>query len=141
MAPGRQKFEVNRSSRYEDVCQAVTELAEERKAPISADEFPTLNRCLDNAIADAVTSFDDSRQNRVDGHADIAIAAQGVLGRTSALQHHRYTSLFAIRSGNVGLNGATGNLLMQTLGQMQSLADRNLPQIHQIAETTTMASR
>src|ERR1700692_2093039 len=40
---------------YGDVCQAVTELAVERDATISADDFRTLNRCLDDAIAGAVT--------------------------------------------------------------------------------------
>src|ERR1700691_4371088 len=35
---------------YGDVCQSVTEMAGEQQAPISTDEFRTLNRCLDNAI-------------------------------------------------------------------------------------------
>src|SRR5687767_6254700 len=42
---------------YGDVCQAVTALAMELELPISADEFKTLNRCLDEAIAHAVTEF------------------------------------------------------------------------------------
>jgi hypothetical protein len=42
---------------YGDVCQAVTKLAIETKAPISVDEFRTFNRCLDNAIAGAVTEY------------------------------------------------------------------------------------
>src|ERR1700730_1312540 len=42
---------------YGDVCQAVTKLAIETEAPISVDEFRTLNRCLDNAIAGAVTEY------------------------------------------------------------------------------------
>ena len=40
---------------YGDVCQAVTELALEQNAPITTTEFHTLNRCLDTAIAEAVT--------------------------------------------------------------------------------------
>jgi hypothetical protein len=32
---------------YGDVCQAITELAVEMNAPISTDDFRTLNRCLD----------------------------------------------------------------------------------------------
>ena len=40
---------------YGDICQAITELALEQKAPISVKEFHTLNRCLDTAIAEAVT--------------------------------------------------------------------------------------
>ena len=40
---------------YGDLCQAITELALERKVLISVREFHTLNRLLDNAIAAAVT--------------------------------------------------------------------------------------
>jgi hypothetical protein len=40
---------------YGDLCQAITELAAERGMTIEIDEFRTLNRCLDNGIADAVT--------------------------------------------------------------------------------------
>jgi diguanylate cyclase (GGDEF)-like protein len=40
---------------YGDVCQAVTSLASETGALISAEEFHTFNRCLDDAIAAAVT--------------------------------------------------------------------------------------
>jgi hypothetical protein len=42
---------------YGDVCQAVTKLAIETAAPISVEEFRTFNRCLDNAIAGAVTEY------------------------------------------------------------------------------------
>ena len=42
---------------YGDLCQAITGLAFEQKAPIQADEFQTLNRCLDNGIADAVKEY------------------------------------------------------------------------------------
>src|SRR5256885_406397 len=34
---------------YGDVCQAVTELAQETDAAITTEEFQTLNRCLDDA--------------------------------------------------------------------------------------------
>src|ERR1051325_6080780 len=40
---------------YGDLCQAVTELAIASRAEIANREFQTLNRCLDNAIADAVS--------------------------------------------------------------------------------------
>src|SRR5687768_15443241 len=39
---------------YGDLCQAITELAGERNVSIEVGEFRTLNRCLDNGIADAV---------------------------------------------------------------------------------------
>ena len=50
---------------YGDLCQAITDLAVERDAPFSIDEFRTLNRCLDNAIADAVTEFSFYRDTAV----------------------------------------------------------------------------
>jgi len=40
---------------YGDLCQAITEVAFEHDAPIEVDEFRTLNRCLDNAIAAAAS--------------------------------------------------------------------------------------
>jgi hypothetical protein len=42
---------------YGDICQSVTDLAVELSAPISTDDFRTLNRSLDDAIAGAVTEY------------------------------------------------------------------------------------
>lgn len=50
---------------YGDLCQAVTDLAFERDAPFSIDEYRTLNRCLDNTIADAVTEFSSERDKAI----------------------------------------------------------------------------
>lgn len=50
---------------YGDLCQAITDLAFERDAPFSVDEFRTLNRCLDNAIASAVSAFSFQRDAMV----------------------------------------------------------------------------
>jgi len=49
---------------YGDVCQAVTNLAVETGAPISAHEFRTFNRCLDDAIAGAVTEYSQRKDAR-----------------------------------------------------------------------------
>ena len=46
---------------YGDVCQAVTELAVEQNAAVTTAQFHTLNGCLDNAIAGAVTSWNMTR--------------------------------------------------------------------------------
>src|SRR5678815_5388188 len=55
---------------YGDVCQAITELAVELSAPISTDDFRTLNRCLDDAIAGAVTEYGRERnQSGIDGES------------------------------------------------------------------------
>jgi hypothetical protein len=47
---------------YGDLCQAITELAVERAAPITVHEFGSLNITLDNAIASAVASFSVDHQ-------------------------------------------------------------------------------
>jgi hypothetical protein len=49
-----------------DLCQAITDLAFERSVPIEIDEFRTLNRCLDNGIADAVMEFSFQRSSLVE---------------------------------------------------------------------------
>jgi hypothetical protein len=46
---------------YGYLCQAITDLAFELDAPTEIDEFRTLNRCLDNAIAGAVTEYSYQR--------------------------------------------------------------------------------
>jgi hypothetical protein len=53
---------------YGDICQSITELALEQNSPIGTDDFRTLNRCLDDAIAGAVTEFGRGRnQSTLDG--------------------------------------------------------------------------
>jgi hypothetical protein len=47
-----------------------TELAVELNAPISTEDFRTLNRCLDDAIAGAVTEYGRERnQSGIDGES------------------------------------------------------------------------
>ena len=115
---------------YGDVCQSVTELAAEGHESISTDEFRTLNRCLDNAIADAVTSFGQARHVL---NTDQAVTLEQRL-RSVSDEYQRLTdialkSYAAIKTGNVGLTGSTGRLLVQTLEELRSLADRTLPEI------------
>ena len=55
---------------YGDICQAITELALERNAPVSTDDFRMLNRCLDEAMAGAVTQYTRERnQSAIDGES------------------------------------------------------------------------
>src|SRR5579864_9436985 len=60
---------------YGDVCQAVTQLAAEAGAPISADEFHTFNRCLDDAIAAAVTEYSQQNSQIALTHTEAALSA------------------------------------------------------------------
>ena len=66
---------------YGDVCQSITELAVEMNAPISTDDFRTLNRCLDDAIAGAVTEYGRERnQSTLDGETARGSERARVLG-------------------------------------------------------------
>ena len=49
---------------YADISQAITELATERHAPVTAEEFHSLDLFLDSAIADAVASYGNLTKSR-----------------------------------------------------------------------------
>jgi hypothetical protein len=110
---------------YGDVCQAVTELAEERGATLSIAEFHTLNRCLDNAIAGAVSSWSEERDRNRAAKADKADRAADAFSRGLArLLEQAKASFDVIRGGRVGVGGATGALLHRTLVAMGELIDQ-----------------
>ena len=54
---------------YGGLCQAITELAVDLSEPISPANFHTLNRCLDDAIAEAVTEYSRQREQSVSEQA------------------------------------------------------------------------
>ena len=94
---------------YGDVCQCVTALAVEQNVPISTDEFRTLNRCLDNAIADAVASFGSNRQTSIERQAEtLQQRLQIFSAEHKRLMDIALRSLAAIKTGNIGIGGAPG---------------------------------
>jgi hypothetical protein len=116
---------------YGDLCQAITDLAVEEDVPIQVDEFRTLNRCLDNAIADSVTEFAYERDLLVaDRDADAFHERLGVFAHelrnfiTTAVQ-----AVSAIRTGQVGLSGPTGAVLDRCLIGLRTLVDRSLADV------------
>lgn len=116
---------------YGDICQSVTALAGEQKIEISTDEFRTLNRCLDNAIADAVASFGSARQISIDALAETFQQRLVIFtDEQQRLIDIAVQAFSAIKTGNVGLTGATGTLLTHALEQLRSLAERSMPEIH-----------
>ena len=124
---------------YGDLCQAITDIAFEHGVTIEVDEFRTLNRCLDNAIADAVTEFGRQR--------DLVVAENGMEAlneRMGFLSHelrnflHTATlSVAAMRTGYVGMGGATGGVLDRSLAGMRVLIDKTLAEVRQSAGLTT----
>jgi hypothetical protein len=105
---------------YGDVCQAVTELVVERDATISTAEFHTLNRCLDNAIAGAVTSWSRTRDaSAAEGEGRRELCRRELLNLVDSAT----SSFDALRLGRVGSGGATSGVIGQCLAEMHALLD------------------
>jgi hypothetical protein len=90
---------------YGDICQAITDLAVELAAPISTDDFRTLNRCLDDAIAAAVTEF-----GRRQGVTHAGESQEVLILTDTAL-----TEFEVLETGNVGVGGSTGGVVHRSL--------------------------
>ena len=128
---------------YGDVCQAITALALEQHAPITTEEFHTLNRCLDTAIAEAVTE-----------HARITAQLRSTeeVERLGQVAHEIRDSLNtalmafqALKRGSVAINGSTGTVLGRSLMDLRDFVDSTLSDIrmagsHQRRERLPVAS-
>ncbi|MFI4910015.1 MAG: sensor histidine kinase [Steroidobacterales bacterium] len=116
---------------YGDLCQAITDLAFELKAPIEIDEFRTLNRCLDNGIADAVTEYSYQRSSAVANYGVQALSARlGVLAHELRNLTHTATLAFtAIKVSGLGVSGATGKALEGALIGLRTLVDRSVADV------------
>jgi signal transduction histidine kinase len=117
---------------YGDLCQAITDLAIEKGEPIGVDEFRTLNRCLDNAMADAVMEFSYQRDLDIDDRRKQEVN-QKLQFLTHEMSNHlsgAMLALKAMKTGKVGLNGATGDVLGRSLMGLRQLLDGALASIH-----------
>jgi signal transduction histidine kinase len=116
---------------YGNVCQAVTELAVAMNAPISTDDFGMLNRCLDDAIAGAVTEFGrEQNQSTLDGETVRGSERVGFLAHE--LRNWLNTALVAfevLKTGNVGVGGSTGTVLHRSLVGAHALITRSLAEV------------
>lgn len=112
---------------YGDVCQTITGLAVEQRVPISTEEFKTLNLCLDDAIAEAVTEFSRLRERTI---------AEQETERLGFLAHEQRnllnTAMLAfemIKTGRVAVGGSTGQVLGRSLLGIRDLIDRSLTDV------------
>src|SRR5687767_11300117 len=116
---------------YGDICQAVTELAVEMDAPISTEDFRTLNRCLDDAIAGAVTEYGRERnQSGIDG--ELARGTERLGFFIHEMRNLISTATYAfevLKTGNVGVGGSTGKVLQRSLAAQRTLISRSLAEI------------
>jgi signal transduction histidine kinase len=116
---------------YGDLCQAITELAAESGTRISADDFQVLNRCLDDAIAGAITEFQAQRERETrarerreeaDRLGSLAHELRDLLG-TAALAFR------ALKSGSVGTSGSTSAVLELSLAAMGDIISRTVADV------------
>jgi signal transduction histidine kinase len=123
---------------YGDMCQAITDLAYERDAPFQIDEFRTLNRCLDNAIADSVTEFSYQRDTAA------TLARELEANQEAGFFAHELRNALGIaklaftaaKTGNLSLLGATGSLLERSLSALSDLIDHSLAEVRAKAGAT-----
>ena len=109
---------------YGGLCQAITELAIDTKVAISTADFRTLNGCLDNAIAAAVSEFGRRNQQQI---TDQGVEHLGVLAHELRSILNTVTLAFdAIQSGAVGPKGSTGNVVSDSIAQMRALLHRSV---------------
>jgi len=102
-------------------------LAMELEVPISPDEFKTLNRCLDDAIAEAVTEF--ARQR------DLSVSRSGserqgfFVHELRNLLGSALMALEVLKTGTVGIGGSTGAVLERNLLALRDLIDSSVAQV------------
>lgn len=116
---------------YGDLCQAVTEVAVEHAEPIGVEEFQTLNRCLDNGIAGAVTEFGVQR-DLMFAHGGVRASNErlGMLAHELRnLIHSATLAMAAIKTGYVGVGSATAGVLERSLSGMTALIERSLADV------------
>lgn len=115
---------------YGDVCQSITELALQLNAPISVDDFRTLNRCLDEAIASAVTEHARVNQSVVDADAARDDERLGILAHEIRnLVGTASVAFEVLRTGNVGVGGSTGSVLERSLSALRDLIERSVADV------------
>jgi signal transduction histidine kinase len=112
---------------YGDVCQVVTELAHELDSKITNSDFHEFNRCLDDAIAGAVTAYVEQREQ--------ALAFEGT-ERLGVLAHEMRNllntavlSFDVLKSGTVGFGGSTAALHARSLAGLRALVERSLAEV------------
>jgi signal transduction histidine kinase len=124
---------------YGDICQIVTELAGELNAPITTEDFQVFNRCLDDAIAGAVTAYGHQRER------DLAFEGTERLGvlahEMRNLLHTAILSFDVIKKGMVGVGGSTGAIHSRSLAGIRTLVERSLADVRLQAGLPTRLER
>jgi signal transduction histidine kinase/CheY-like chemotaxis protein len=112
---------------YGDLCQVITGLAVDHCTTLDADEFRTLNLCLDDAIAGAVTEYSRLRERTI---ADAGTERLGFL--VHEMRNVANTSILtfnSIQRGTVAPGGSTGAVHARSLQRLIGVIDRSLADV------------
>ncbi|MCY0386777.1 HAMP domain-containing sensor histidine kinase [Robbsia sp. Bb-Pol-6] len=113
---------------FGSICQNVSAMAAEQGLTFTANEFRIMNRCLDNAIADAVQEFSHISQ------AAVSRSKANTDGRRFGAFVHELRNYIdsallasqAMRAANLTPSSATGSLLDRSLRGLSALIDRTV---------------
>ena len=108
---------------YGGICQSITELAVETEAAISSLDFKTLNLCLDDSIAGAVTEFGRLR-------AEEGTERTGRLAHEIGnLLHSASLAFEVLKTGEVGMGGSTSKVVDRCFLGLRKLVERELAEV------------
>lgn len=124
---------------YGTICEAVNRTAKQFGQEVSVDDYTTLNRCLDDAMGEAVTEFEHGR--------DEATATREN-ERLGFLVHEMRNALStamlamqALKHGAVGFGGKTAATMERSHLRMRDLIDRSLTEIRLHADAQPMLEK
>ncbi|MEK6775243.1 MAG: HAMP domain-containing sensor histidine kinase [Bdellovibrionota bacterium] len=124
---------------YGSMCQDITELATQKNADISPQEFNILNSCLDIAIASAVSEFqfrsnEASEERELKHLGFLAHELRNALSSATVAQE-------MIKAGLVGVGGSTASVLEANLARMRNLIDRSLSEVRMRADSDLLVEK
>ncbi|MGX9713294.1 sensor histidine kinase [Janthinobacterium lividum] len=127
---------------YGELWQAITDLAIENNEAFKIDEFRSLNRCLDNAIANAVAEFSYQRD-----FLNEEKIVQGNSKRLGYLVHELRNLLGTIslaftaaKSGSLNLSGATGAILERSILNLSKVIESAREDIKDVEQAKIVLS-
>jgi signal transduction histidine kinase len=127
---------------YGDICQAVTEIAMVESIAITTAEFNILNRCLDLAIAEAVTEHaritakaraaadeERARQTATDTASAEVRRLGGVMHEVRDILNTAFLAFHTLKRGTVAINGSTGAVLGRSLTGLRDFVNSTLADV------------
>ena len=112
---------------YGDICQTITELAIERNARITAEDFHTLKRCWTRPSPRPSANMGRLQQEANGGEEVLPLGRLAHELRNQV--HTALLSLQALQSGAVGIGGSTGAVLTRSVVGLRDLIDTALADV------------